>query len=325
MLSKTFNIKQEMDFKEFLSSIGDSIVVVADDEIVKVHVHTNDPGLAMQKALKYGQLTTVIIENMRLERDEKVSDMMEKEMQSASISNSSNSKTPAALKKVQVPMEHKDTGFIAVSVGEGVNEIFRSLGVDYIIEGGQTMNPSTEDILNAIDQINADNVFIFPNNKNIILAANQAKQLTTDKKIIVIPTKTVPQGITAIVNYVPDISIEENEAVMTREAGNVATGQVTYAVRDTVIDDKEIHQGDFMGIGDKGILSVGTDLQSVAYEMIQNMIKQDYNLISIYYGEEVEETQAQELADKVKEAYGDCDIELQFGGQPIYSYIVSAE
>lgn len=320
MLNKTFNIKQEMDFKKFLSSIGDSIVVVADDEIVKVHVHTNDPGLAMQRALKYGQLTTVIIENMRLERDEKVSDMMEKEMQSASVS-----KPAAEPENAQAPMGHKDTGFIAVSVGDGINEIFRSLGVDHIIEGGQTMNPSTEDILNAIDKINADNIFIFPNNKNIVLAANQAKQLTTDKNIIVIPTKTVPQGITAIINYVPDISVAENEAVMVREAGNVATGQVTYAVRDTMIDDKEIHQGDFMGIGDKGILSVGTDLQTVAYEMIQSMMKEDYNLISIYYGEEVEESRAQELADKVKAAFGDCDIELQFGGQPIYSYIVSAE
>lgn len=320
MLSKPFNIKQEMDFKEFLSSIGDSIVVVADDEIVKVHVHTNEPGLAMQRALKYGQLTTIIIENMRLERDEKVSEMMEKEMQSATVSKAS-----AVPENEQVSMEHKDTGFIAVSVGDGINEIFRSLGVDYIIEGGQTMNPSTEDILNAIDKINADNIFIFPNNKNIILAANQASQLTTDKKIIVIPTKTVPQGITAIINYVPDISIEENEAVMTREAGNVATGQVTYAVRDTMIDDKEIHQGDFMGIGDSGILSVGLDLQAVAFDMIEKIMKEDYKLISIYYGDDVEEMQAQKLADKVKAAFADCDIELQFGGQPIYSYIVSAE
>lgn len=319
MLEKPLPTKQEMDFKEFLSSIGDSIVVVSDDEIVKVHVHTNDPGLAMQRALKYGQLTTIIIENMRLERDEKVSDMMEKEMQSTTISQAPDKTVEAA------PMEHKDTGFIAVSVGDGINEIFRSLGVDYIIEGGQTMNPSTEDMLNAIEKINADNIFIFPNNKNIILAANQAKQLTTDKNIIVIPTKTVPQGITAIVNYVPDISIEENEAVMTREAGNVATGQVTYAVRDTVIDDKEIHQGDFMGIGDSGILSVGTDLQSVAFDMIQNMMNEEYNLISIYYGDEVKEEQAQELLARVQSAFSDCDAELQFGGQPIYSYIVSAE
>ncbi|MDE7323933.1 MAG: DAK2 domain-containing protein [Lachnospiraceae bacterium] len=321
MLNKTFNIKQEMDFKEYLSSIGDSIVVVADDEIVKVHVHTNDPGLAMQKALRYGALTTIIIENMRLERDEKVSDMMEKQMQSpelpSSISPDADSDAPAA--------EHKDTGFIAVSIGEGMNEIFRSLGVDYIIEGGQTMNPSTEDMLNAIEKINADNIFIFPNNKNIILAANQAKQLTKDKKIIVIPTKTVPQGITAIINYVPDISIEENEAVMTEEVQRVATGQVTYAVRDTMIDDKEIHQGDFMGIGDKGILSVGKDLQTVAFDMILEMMSEEYELISIYYGDIIKEEQAQKLADMVKAQFSSCDVELQFGGQPIYSYIVSAE
>ena len=227
MLNKTFNIKQEMDFKEYLESIGDSIVVVADDEIVKVHVHTNDPGLAMQKALLYGSLTTIIIENMRLERDEKVSDMMEREMQQPVIEkeDTQEQEAPAAT------AEHKETGFVAVSIGEGMNEIFSSLGVDYIIEGGQTMNPSTEDMLNAIDQINADNIFIFPNNKNIILAANQAKELTEDKNIIVIPTKTVPQGITAIINYVPDISIEENEAVMTEEAQNVATGQVILCPR----------------------------------------------------------------------------------------------
>ncbi|MCI9384850.1 MAG: DAK2 domain-containing protein [Lachnospiraceae bacterium] len=321
MLNKTFNIKQEMDFKEYLSSIGDSIVVVADDEIVKVHVHTNDPGLAMQKALRYGSLTTIIIENMRLERDEKVSDMMEKQMQRPELPSNASSDTDSS---VPSP-EHKDTGFIAVSIGEGMNEIFRSLGVDYIIEGGQTMNPSTEDMLNAIDKINADNIFIFPNNKNIILAANQAKQLTKDKKIIVIPTKTVPQGITAIINYVPDISIEENEAVMTEEVQRVATGQVTYAVRDTMIDDKEIHQGDFMGIGDKGILSVGKDLQTVAFDMILEMMSDEYELISIYYGDIIKEEQAQKLADMVKAQFGSCDVELQFGGQPIYSYIVSAE
>lgn len=319
MLNKPFNIKQEIDFKEYLSSIGDSIVVVADDEIVKVHVHTNDPGLAMQKALLYGSLTTIIIENMRLERDEKVSDMMEKQMQSTEMP------TMAEAGGSKAVSEHKETGFIAVSIGEGMNEIFRSLGVDYIIEGGQTMNPSTEDMLNAIEQINADNIFIFPNNKNIILAANQAKQLTKDKNIIVIPTKTVPQGITAIINYVPDISVEENEAVMTQEVQNVSTGQVTYAVRDTMIDDKEIHQGDFMGIGDKGILSVGTDLQTVAFEMIKEMMTDDYELISIYYGDIIKEEQAQQLAEKVQAEFSSCDVELQFGGQPIYSYIVSAE
>lgn len=322
MLNKPFNIKHEMDFKEYLESIGDSIVVVADDEIVKVHVHTNDPGLAMQKALLYGSLTTIIIENMRLERDEKVSDMMEKQMQDASTVEISKEVTAA---EPEVSMEHKDTGFIAVSIGEGMNEIFRSLGVDYIIEGGQTMNPSTEDMLNAIEKINADNIFIFPNNKNIVLAANQAKELTTDKNVIVIPTKTVPQGITAIINYVPDVTTEENEAVMTEESSKVATGQVTYAVRDTMIDDKEIHQGDYMGIGDKGILSVGTDLQEVAFEMISEIMKNDYELISIYYGADITEDQANELVSRVEEAFGSCDVELQFGGQPIYSYIVSAE
>ena len=322
MLSKPFNIKQEMDFKDYLSSIGDSIVVVADDEIVKVHVHTNDPGLAMQKALRYGSLTTIIIENMRLERDEKVSDMMEKQMQSTELPVRSESGSDSG---DAVSSEHKETGFIAVSIGEGMNEIFRSLGVDYIIEGGQTMNPSTEDMLNAIEKINADNVFIFPNNKNIILAANQAKQLTTDKNIIVIPTKTVPQGITAIINYVPDISIEENESVMTREVQRVATGQVTYAVRDTMIDDKEIHQGDFMGIGDKGILAVGTDLHEGAFNMVKEMMSDEYELISIYYGDIIKEEQAQKLADMVQAEFGSCDVELQFGGQPIYSYIISAE
>ena len=322
MLNKPFNIKQEMDFRDYLSSIGDSIVVVADDEIVKVHVHTNDPGLALQKALRYGSLTTIIIENMRLERDEKVSDMMEKQMQSTDLPDRSE---PAADNSNAGSSEHKDTGFIAVSIGEGMNEIFRSLGVDHIIEGGQTMNPSTEDMLNAIEKINADNIFIFPNNKNIILAANQAKQLTTDKNIIVIPTKTVPQGITAIINYVPDISIEENEAVMTEEVKHVATGQVTYAVRDTMIDNKEIHQGDFMGIGDKGILAVGTDLHDVAFNMVKEMMSDEYELISIYYGDIIKEEQAQKLADLVQAEFGSCDVELQFGGQPIYSYIISAE
>ena len=321
MLNKSFNIKQEMDFKDYLSSIGDSIVVVADDEIVKVHVHTNDPGLAMQKALRYGSLTPIIIENMRLERDEKVSDMMEKQMQSPELPDRSAPDSGSEA----VSTEHKETGFIAVSIGEGINEIFRSLGVDYIIEGGQTMNPSTEDMLNAIEKINADNIFIFPNNKNIILAANQANQLPTDKNIIVIPTKTVPQGITAIINYVPDISIGENEAVMTEEVQRVATGQVTYAVRDTMIDDKEIHEGDFMGIGDKGILAVGTDLQDVAFRMVKEMMSDEYELISIYYGDIIKEEQARKLADMVQAEFGSCDVELQHGGQPIYSYIISAE
>ncbi len=309
MLTKNFNIKQEMDFKEYLESIGDSIVVVADDDVVKVHVHTNDPGLAIQKALKYGALSNMKIDNMRLEHQEKLF--------------RENQASEEAAK--EQPMPHKEVGFIAVSVGEGINEIFKGLGVDYMIEGGQTMNPSTEDMLNAIDKVNADTIFILPNNKNIILAANQAKAMVEDKKIIVIPTKTVPQGITAIINYVPDLSVEENEETMKREIGNVKTGQVTYAVRDTVIDDKEISQGDYMGIGDEGILSVGGEVSDVTFRMVQEMMEDELELISIYYGEDITLEAAESFKASLEQAYPSCDIELQYGGQPIYYYIVSAE
>lgn len=311
MLNKVFNIKTEMDFKAYLESIGDSIVVVADEDVVKVHVHTNDPGLAIQKALKYGALSNMKIDNMRLEHQEKLFKMSQKE-------------TPAAEKPV-ADAPRKDVGFIAVSVGEGINEIFKGLGVDYIIEGGQTMNPSTEDMLNAIDQVNADNIFILPNNKNIILAANQAQSLVKDKKITVIPTKTVPQGITAVINYVPDLTVEENEETMKSEIANVSTGQVTYAVRDTSIDGKEIKQGDFMGIGDSGILSVGTAISDVTMSMIDEMMSEEMELISIYYGSEITEEDAERLRARVEEKYSSCDIELQYGGQPIYYYMVSAE
>ncbi len=309
MLSKNFNIKHEMDFKEYLESIGDSIVVVADDDVVKVHVHTNDPGLAIQKALKYGALSNLKIDNMRLEHQEKL------------FKENQESKEEAA----QEPMPHKEVGFIAVSVGEGINEIFKGLGVDYMIEGGQTMNPSTEDMLNAIDKVNADTIFILPNNKNIILAANQAKAMVENKKIIVIPTKTVPQGITAIINYVPDLTAEENEETMKREMGNVKTGQVTYAVRDTVVDDKEIKQGDYMGIGDKGILSVGSEVSDVTACMVQEMMEEGLELISVYYGEDVAMEEAESLKQRIEDAYPACDVELQYGGQPIYYYIISAE
>ncbi|MBD5499714.1 MAG: DAK2 domain-containing protein [Lachnospiraceae bacterium] len=309
MLTRNFNIKQEIDFKAYLESIGDSIVVVADDDIVKVHVHTNDPGLAIQKALKYGALSNMKIDNMRLEHQEKLFKMEE----------------DAAKQEETEEMEHKDTGFIAVSAGDGINEIFKGLGVDYIIEGGQTMNPSTEDMLNAIDKVNADTVFILPNNKNIILAANQAQAMVESKKIIVIPTKTVPQGITAVINYIPDMSAEDNANTMNEEISNVRTGQVTYAVRDTMIEDKEIKQGDYMGIGDHGILSVGADVTDVTFEMIRNMMDDSLELISIYYGADVSEEAAENLKAKVEEAYPSCDIELQYGGQPIYYYIVSAE
>lgn len=313
MLSKVFNIKAELDFKAYLESIGDSIVVVADEDVVKVHVHTNDPGLAIQRALKYGALSNMKIDNMRLEHQEKLFKMSQKD------SGAANETT--AIEE----QPKKDVGFIAVSVGDGINEIFKGLGVDYIIEGGQTMNPSTEDMLNAIDQVNADSIFILPNNKNIILAANQAQSLVKDKKIIVIPTKTVPQGITAIINYVPDMSVEENADVMTEEIKSVSTGQVTYAVRDTSIDDKEIKQGDFMGIGDSGILSVGTAISEVTMDMLAAMVSDEAELISIYYGSEITDEDAENFRSRVEEKYSSCDIELQYGGQPIYYYIVSVE
>ena len=311
LLSKTFNIKHEMDFKEYLESIGDSIVCVADDDVVKVHVHTNDPGLAIQKALKYGQLSNLKIDNMRLEHQEKLFKMSEKE--NAQLEATAFSEPPKAI------------GFLAVSVGDGVNEIFKSLGVDYIIEGGQTMNPSTADILDAVEKVNAETVFVFPNNKNIILAANQAAELMTDKTLLVIPTKTIPQGITALINFVPDASAEENESVMLEAIGTVKTGQVTYAVRDTVIDDMEIKQDDFMGIGDKGMLAVGQDMMEVTEKMIAAMVDEDSELISIYYGADVEESVAEELSAKIEASHPDCDVELQFGGQPIYYYLVSVE
>lgn len=318
LLNRNFNIKHEIDFKAFLESIGDSIVVVADGEIVKVHVHTNDPGLAIQRALKYGALSNMKIDNMRLEHQEKLF----KEQQAKEAAEASKGSANEA-PKTQMP--HKDVGFIAVSVGEGINEIFRGLGADYIIEGGQTMNPSTEDMLNAIEQVNADTIFILPNNKNIILAANQAKMMVEDKKIVVVPTKNVPQGITAIINYIPDMEPEDNAATMECEIKNVKTGQVTYAVRDTVIDEKEIRQGDYMGIGDSGILSVGQDMAQVTFDMIAAMMNEDLELISIYYGEDVTEQDAEALKDRVHEAYPNCDIELQKGGQPIYYYIISVE
>jgi len=313
MLNKVFNIKNEMDFKAFLESIGDSIVCVADDDMVKIHVHTNDPGLAIQRALKYGALSSIKIDNMRQEHQETLFNLSERE------TAGKKSKTSLTAE------ERKEVGFLAVSVGEGMDEIFRSLGVDYIIEGGQTMNPSTADILDAVEKVNADNIFILPNNKNIILAANQAAELTTEKNLLVISSKTVPQGITAVINYVPELSVEENEALMLAELDNVKSGQVTYAVRDTTIDDKEIKQGDYMGLGDKGILSAGKDMTEVTLSMIREMVAEDSELISIYFGCDVEETQAEALLKDLEKAYPHCDIELQFGGQPIYYYIVSVE
>ena len=318
LTEKEFTEEDEHEFKKFLSSIGDSIVCVADDDVVKIHVHTNDPGLAIQKALTYGQLSKMKIDNMREEHQEKL-------IRDAEKLAEEQAKEEAAYEEKKTAEPRKAMGFITVSIGAGMNEIFKELGADYIIEGGQTMNPSTEDMLNAIDQVNADTVFILPNNKNIILAANQAKSLVEDKEIIVIPTKTVPQGITAIINFMPDADAKTNEEAMLEEIKNVKTGQMTYAVRDTHIDDKEIHEGDIMGIGDSGILAVGKDLEETTKELIANLVDEDSELISIYYGEEVSEEEAEKFAGEIEELYPDVDVDIQFGGQPIYYYVLSVE
>ena len=311
MLEKEFTAKDETEFKAYLESIGDSIVCVADDDIVKIHVHTNDPGLAIQKALTYGQLSRMKIDNMREEHQERLIKDAEK-----------LAAQQAEAKKAE---PRKEVGFIAVSIGEGMNEIFRELGADYIIEGGQTMNPSTEDMLNAIDQVNAEHIFILPNNKNIILAANQAQTLTEDKDIIVVPSKTVPQGITAIINYMPDADAQTNLEAMIEGIGNVKTGQVTYAVRDTHIDDKEIHEGDIMGIGDSGIRAVGQSVEETTKEMLAQLVDEDTELISLYYGQDVQEESAENFAQEIEDLYPDVDVDVHSGGQPIYYYVLSVE
>ena len=324
VLNQTFEEKDELNFKSFLESIGDSIVVVADDEITKVHVHTNDPGLAIQQALTYGSLSKIKIDNMREEHQEKlIKDAEKAAAEQKAEDEKRRSQQEALEEKRQIPK--KEMGFISVSIGEGINEIFKGLGVDYIIAGGQTMNPSTEDMLNAIDEVNADHIFILPNNKNIILAANQAASLIEEKNIFVIPTRTVPQGITALINFMPDSTADENAQRMTEELSNVKSGQVTYAVRDTLIDDKSIKQGDYMGIGDSSILSVGKDMESVTKEMVAQMVDEDSAIISIYYGEEIEDEAAEQLGKELGEQYPDCEIEVHYGGQPIYYYVVSVE
>ena len=311
VLNKEFTAEDEVGFKAYLSSLGDSIVCVADDEVVKIHVHTNDPGLAIQRALTYGSLSRIKIDNMREEHQEKL------------IKDAEKIAAQQAEEAAKAPK--KEVGFISVSIGEGFGQIFRDLGVDYLIEGGQTMNPSTEDMLNAISKVNAEHIFILPNNNNIILAANQAKALTKDKDIIVIPTKTVPQGITAVINYVPEKSVEDNEKDMTEEITRVKTGQITYAVRDTHIDDKEIHEGDIMGIGDHGMLAVGKEVAAVAKETVEQMVDDETELISIYYGEGFTEEEAEKLAGELEEQYDYCDVEVNCGGQPIYYCIISVE
>ena len=318
VLNRPLSDKEERDYKAFLESIGDSIVVVADDEIVKTHVHTNDPGLAIQEALKHGSLSKIKIDNMREEHQEKLIKDAEK------VAAQQKEET-AEQEEAAAEQPKKDMGFISVSIGEGMNEIFRGLGADYIIEGGQTMNPSTEDMLNAIEHVNAEHIFILPNNKNIVMAANQAASLVEDKEIIVIPTKTIPQGITALVNFIPDHTAEENKESMLEEIALVKTGQVTYAVRDTEIDGKEIKQDDYMGIGDKSILSVGKDLKETTLEMVDAMVDEDSAIVSIYYGSDAEEAAAEALGLAIEEKYPDVEVEINNGGQPIYYYVISVE
>ncbi|WP_306791448.1 DAK2 domain-containing protein [Agathobacter rectalis] len=323
VLNAPMSDNEEHAYKAFLESIGDSIVVVADDEIVKTHVHTNDPGLALQKALTFGSLSKIKIDNMREEHQEKLIKDSQKLAAQQKAEEEAYEAAQADEKTNNMPA--KEMGFVSVSIGEGMNEVFRGLGVDYLIEGGQTMNPSTEDMLNAIEHVNAKTVFILPNNKNIIMAANQAVDLVEDKQIIVIPTKTIPQGITALVNYIPDHSAEENKEQMMAEIENVKTGQVTYAVRDTEIDGKTIKQNDFMGIGDKSILSVGTDLRATTLEMVDAMIDEDTAIVSIYFGSDSDEDSANELAAAIEEKYPDVEVEVNDGGQPIYYYVISVE
>lgn len=323
VLNAPMSDNEEHAYKAFLESIGDSIVVVADDEIVKTHVHTNDPGLALQKALTFGSLSKIKIDNMREEHQEKL--IKDSQKLAAQQKAEEEAYEAAQVDEKTNNMPAKEMGFVSVSIGEGMNEVFRGLGVDYLIEGGQTMNPSTEDMLNAIENVNAKTVFILPNNKNIIMAANQAVDLVEDKQIIVIPTKTIPQGITALVNYIPDHSAEENKEQMMAEIENVKTGQVTYAVRDTEIDGKTIKQNDFMGIGDKSILSVGTDLKATTLEMVDAMVDEDSAIVSIYFGSDSDEDSANELAAAIEEKYPDVEVEVNDGGQPIYYYVISVE
>ncbi|MDO5146746.1 MAG: DAK2 domain-containing protein [Eubacteriales bacterium] len=317
MLKAALKEKEEQELKDYLLGIGDSLVLVADDEICKVHVHTNHPGQAFEKALTYGPLSNMKVDNMRLEHEEKLIKDAEK------VAARQREEEAAARAAAQEPP--KKIGFIAVSIGEGLGEIFKSLGVDYLIEGGQTMNPSTEDVLNAIAQVNAENVFILPNNKNIILAAEQARDMTKDKHVIVLPTKTIPQGISAMVGYMPEADVEENKEAMEECYQEVLTGQVTYAVRDTAINGKTIHNGDIMGIDDSGIQAVGNDVSETTMALLNTMVDEDSELVSLYYGEGITKEQADVLASELERKFPDVEIEANFGGQPIYYYMISVE
>lgn len=321
-LEKVYTDKDETELKSYLESIGDSLVVVSDDEIVKVHVHTNHPGLAFEKALAFGSLSRMKIDNMREEQQERVIQDSER-LAREQAAREQEDKDKATGE--EAPSERREYGFIAVSSGEGLSDIFRGIGADCLIEGGQTMNPSTEDMLKAIERVNAENIFILPNNKNIIMAAQQARDLTEDKNIIVIPSRTVPQGITALVNFMPDLGPEENTQTMTEEMGNVRTAQITYAVRTTNIDGIDIEEGDIMALGDHGMLAVGKSVDGVALDAMKEMLDEECELVTIYYGADVSEHEAKVLEEQAQEQYPDKEIELQYGGQPIYYYLISAE
>lgn len=319
VFTKPYNDKIDRDVSAYMNTIADQIVTVRTNDSMHVQMHTNDPGLVLQRALLYGQLKEISIVNLRC--GEKFEEL---------APAGAKGEKPAASEKAfeEAPAEDqpkKDIGMIAVCAGEGLADIFRGLGVDYVISGGQTMNPSTEDILNAVEKVNADTVFILPNNKNIILASNQAAAISEDKKLVVIPTKTVPQGITAAINFIPDQDAALNEQTMNEEIRKVKSAEVTYAVRDTVIDDIEIHEGNIMAIGDAGILNVGTEREKTTLDALAKMVDDTTELISIYYGEDAAEEEAEQLRDAAAGLYPSIDVELQAGGQPVYYYIVSAE
>lgn len=319
-LASEFKDSDEKGLKQYLESIGDSLVVVADDEIVKVHVHTNDPGLALQRALTFGSLSRIKIDNMREEHEERLikdAERVAREQKEEEL------KAQEAQEVSERP--RKETGFVAVCAGTGLADIFKGIGADVVIEGGQTMNPSTEDILKAVEQASADTVYVLPNNKNIILAAEQAKKLSENCQVVVVPSKTVPQGITALINFAPDLAPQENLEIMEQEMGRVKTGQITYAVRNTSIDGREIHEGDIMGIGDSGMLAVGSSVSQTAMDALNAMVDDDSELITIYYGKSVKEEDAENFLEEAREQFSGCEIELHFGGQPVYYYLISVE
>lgn len=319
-LASEFKDSDEKGLKQYLESIGDSLVVVADDEIVKVHVHTNDPGLALQRALTFGSLSRIKIDNMREEHEERLikdAERVAREQKEEEL------KAQEAQEVSERP--RKETGFVAVCAGTGLADIFKGIGADVVIEGGQTMNPSTEDILKAVEQASADTVYVLPNNKNIILAAEQAKKLSENCQVVVVPSKTVPQGITALINFAPDLAPQENLEIMEQEMGRVKTGQITYAVRNTSIDGREIHEGDIMGIGDSGMLAVDSSVSQTAMDALNAMVDDDSELITIYYGKSVKEEDAENFLEEAREQFSGCEIELHFGGQPVYYYLISVE